>query len=81
MQELEPGVLSVALRKTTEEVKARFFSNMSRRAADSLEEEMGFAGKIPFSEVLAKQKIIVKLTQKLAANGDIKIGIQEEEYV
>jgi flagellar motor switch protein FliG len=81
MQDLEPGVLSVALRKTTEEVKNRFFSNMSRRAADSMEEEMGFAGKIPFSEVLAKQKVVVKLVQTLAASGDIKIGIQQEEYV
>ncbi len=81
MQELEPGVLSIALRKTTDEVKTRFFSNMSRRAADALEEEMGFAGKIPFSDVQAKQKIVVKLAQKLATAGEIKIGIQEEEYV
>lgn len=81
MQDLEPGVLAVALRKTTDAVKNRFFSNMSRRAAEALEEEMGFAGKIPFSEVQAKQKVVVKLAQKLASSGEIKIGLQEEEYV
>lgn len=81
MQELENGVLAIALRKAPEPVKERFFGNMSRRAVEGLMEEMEFAGKMPFSEVQAKQKEIVKIARSLAERGEIKLGLQEEEYV
>ncbi len=81
MQELDNGVLSTALRKASDEVRERFLSNMSRRAADGLQEEMEYAGKMPFSEVLAKQKQVVQVARSLAEQGEIKIGAQEEEYV
>jgi flagellar motor switch protein FliG len=81
MQELETGVLSTALRKASEEVRNRFLSNMSHRAADGLQEEMEYAGKMPFSEVLAKQKLVVQVARSLAEQGEIKIGSSEEEYV
>ncbi|QBG47376.1 hypothetical protein EGM51_08220 [Verrucomicrobia bacterium S94] len=81
MQELETGVLATALRKTSEEVRDRFLNNMSHRAADSLKEEMEYAGKMPFSEVLAQQKRIVQVARSLAEQGEIKIGTSEEEYV
>jgi flagellar motor switch protein FliG len=81
MQELDNGVLSIALRKAAEGVKDRFFSNMSKRAAEGLLEEMEFAGKMPFSEVVEKQKMVVQVARKLAEQGEIKISATEEEYV
>lgn len=81
MQELDNGVLSIALRKASEPVRERFFGNMSRRAVEGLMEEMEYAGKMPYSEVLAKQKLIVQLARRLAEQGEIKLGLQEEEYV
>jgi flagellar motor switch protein FliG len=81
MQELDNGVLATALRKTSEAVSARFFDNMSRRAADGLREEMEFAGKVPFSAVAEKQKEVVQLARSLAEQGKIKISATEEEYV
>ena len=81
MQELDNAVLAIALRKAPENVKARFFGNMSKRASEGILEEMEFAGKMPFSEVQAKQKEIVMIARSLAEKGDIKLGVQEEEYV
>ena len=81
MQDLDNGVLSIALRKSDEDVKDRFFSNMSKRAAEGLLEEMEFAGKMPFSEVQAKQKVVVQVARSLAEQGEIKISATEEEYV
>lgn len=80
MQDLDNGVLSVALRKSDEEVKERFFSNMSKRAAEGLLEEMEFAGKMPFSEIKMKQKVVVQVARSLAEQGEIKISGSEEEY-
>lgn len=81
LQELESGTLSIALRKTEDAVKQRFFSNMSKRAVEALEEEMEYAGKMPFSEVQAKQKMVVETARKLAAAGEIQLSATEEEYV
>lgn len=81
MQDLENGVLSIALRKASDKVKERFFSNMSKRASEGLLEEMEFAGKMPASEVVAKQKIVVQLARALAGKGEISISSQEDEYV
>lgn len=81
MQELDNGVLSVALRKADEAIKDRFFSNMSKRAAEGLLEEMEFAGKMPFSEVQEQQKAVVQVTRRLAEQGEIKISAGDEEYV
>lgn len=81
MQEVDTGILATALRKSSEEVRERFLSNMSHRAADGLREEMEYAGKMPYSEVLAKQKMVVQVARTLAEQGEIKIGGQEEEYV
>ncbi len=81
LQDLESSVISTAMRKTSDEVKDRFFSNMSKRAVEALEEEMEFAGKMAFSEVLAKQKMVVDAARKLANDGEIQLMAQEEEYV
>lgn len=81
LQEVDSGVLTIALRKSSDEVRDRFLGNMSHRAADGIREEMEFAGKMPFSEVLAKQKLVVEVARSLAEKGEIKIGMQEEEYV
>lgn len=81
IQELESGVLSKALRKAPESVINRIHKNMSRRAAEALEEEMGFSSKIAYSEVRDNQKKIVAIVRRLADQGEIKIGVSEEEYV
>lgn len=81
MQELETGILSKALRKASDEAKKAFFGNMSKRAAEGLEEEMSFSGKMAFSEVAKAQKEVVQVARRLAEQGEIQISAQEEEYV
>lgn len=81
MQDIDNGVLSIALRKAPESVKERFFENMSRRAVEGLAEEMEYTGRMPYSEVVAHQKKIVQLVRTLAERGEIQLGLQEEEYV
>jgi flagellar motor switch protein FliG len=81
MQELENGVLSVALRKASDTVKNKFYNNMSKRAVETLEEEMEFAGKMAFSDIKAKQKLVVETCRRLAEQGEIQISASEEEYV
>ncbi len=82
LQEIDTGVLAVALRKASESVKQKIFSNMSRRAGEALREEMEYAQKMKVSEVLAKQREIVAVIRQLEADGQISVGKGgEDDYV
>ncbi len=80
MQELDMGVLAMALRNAKEELKDKFFSNMSKRAAEGLKEEMQFAQKIKLSDIEVRQREITNTVRTLVADGEISIS-GEDEYV
>ena len=80
MQEVDMGVLGIAMRNANAELKDKFFGNMSKRAAEGLREEMTYAQKVRLTDVEAKQREIVNTIRALAAQGQISIG-GEDEYV
>ncbi|HBA84871.1 MAG TPA: hypothetical protein DCZ95_12325 [Verrucomicrobia bacterium] len=80
MQEIDMGVLAIALRNGNAELKDKFFGNMSKRAAEGLKEEMDYAQKVRLTDVEAKQREIVNTVRALAGQGQISIG-SEDEYV
>lgn len=80
MQEIDMGVLTIALRNGNAELKEKFFGNMSKRAAEGLREEMDYAQKVRLTDVEAKQREIVNTIRSLAGQGQINIG-GEDEYV
>ena len=80
MQDIDMGALAIALRNVDDELKQKFFSNMSKRAAEGLSEEMEYSQKVRLTDVEAKQREIVNTVRALASQGQISIG-GEDEYV
>jgi len=80
MQEIDMGVLGIALRNANAELKEKFFNNMSKRAAEGLKEEMEYAQKVRLTDVEAKQREIVNVIRSLEAQGQIAVA-GEDEYV
>ena len=80
MQEIDMGVLGIAMRNANAELKEKFFGNMSKRAAEGLREEMEYAQKVRLTDIEAKQREIVNTIRALAGQGQIAIG-GEDEYV
>jgi len=82
IREIAPEVLVVALKGTTDELRTKFFRNMSQRAAQGLRDDLETLGPVRLADVEEKQREILKLTRKLADEGIITInrGI-EETYV
>jgi flagellar motor switch protein FliG len=82
VQRADRKVLTVALKGTTEEMRDRFFSNMSKRAADMLREEMEVLGAIRLREVEKAQHEIVAIARKLEEEGLLSTGAAAgEAYV
>ncbi len=74
LKEVSSDVLVVALKGAQPELKEKFLSNMSSRAAESLREDLESRGPMRLSEVEAQQKEILKTVRRLADEGQIVIG-------
>lgn len=57
--------LALALKTASDELKKRFFSNMSSRAAEMIRDDLKTLGPLRLSEVEAMQQSIVKTAMKL----------------
>jgi flagellar motor switch protein FliG len=82
IQRIDKKVLTIALKGATDEIKTRFFNNMSKRAADMLKEEMEVLGAIRLREVEKAQQEVVAIARKLEEEGVIVTGAAAgEPYV
>lgn len=82
IQRIDKKVLTIALKGATDEIKTKFFNNMSKRAADMMKEEMEVLGAIRLREVEKAQQEVVAVARKLEEEGVIVTGAAAgEPYV
>ena len=82
IQRADKKVLAVALKGASEEIRTRFYENMSKRAADMMREEMDVMGALRLREVEKAQHEIVAIARKLEEEGLIVTGAAAgEAYV
>ena len=74
LKEVASEALIVALKAASSELKEKFLSNMSSRAAETLREDLESRGPMRLSEVETQQKEILKIVRRLADEGTIVIG-------
>jgi flagellar motor switch protein FliG len=84
LQRVDKKSLALALKGTLPELQARFFSNMSGKAAEMMREEMEYMGQVKMKEVSAAQREIVELMRELDQEGVISLaggGGEGDAYV
>jgi flagellar motor switch protein FliG len=74
LKDVETKDLSVALKATNDDVKAKIFKNVSERVANMIKEEMEFMGPTRLSDVEAAQSRIVESVRRLEEEGQIIIA-------
>jgi flagellar motor switch protein FliG len=79
LKEIDPKDLSISLKGVTDEVKEKFYKNMSKRAAEMLKEEMAYMGPVRIRDVDQAQQRIVAVVKNLEAKGEIIIARPGEE--
>lgn len=75
---LDKNQLMIALKGSSGDLKEKFLENMSQRAAEAFEEEMGFLGATKVKDVEEAQRKIVEEVQKLAEKGLVQMGEADE---
>ncbi len=83
LKEVQSETLIVALKGTTEEIRAKIFKNMSSRAAEMMKEDLEAKGPVKLSEVEAQQKQILQIVRRLADEGQIMLAGKggDDQYV
>lgn len=74
LREISTDQLLQALRGVDEVLKEKIFSNMSKRAAEMLRDDLEAAPPVKLSEVELAQKEILVIAKKLAESGEIMLG-------
>lgn len=73
-QQIDKKTLTLALKGASEEVRAKFFKNMSARAADLVKEDMTLLGAVRLRDVERAQQEIVGMVRQLEEQGLLQTG-------
>ena len=79
LREVEMKELSLALKGATEELRSKFFKNLSKRASEMLKEDMDYMGPVRVKDVEESQQKVVNVIRALEDVGEIIISRGGEE--
>jgi flagellar motor switch protein FliG len=81
LRQVDTKELALALKGTTEVVRARIYANLSERAQENLKEEMDLLGPQRLRDVEKARKEVVRTVRQLEQEGSIVLSRAVEDYV
>lgn len=82
LKRADKTTLTLALKGADEELQNKFFESMSKRAVETMKEEMDYMGPVKLKDVEKAQHEIVEIVRELDEEGIVSIsGGEEEQYV
>lgn len=81
LREVSSDILILALKGADEILAEKIFSNMSKRAAELLRDDLEAKGPVKVSEVEGAQKEILTIARRMADAGEIILGGSGEEML
>ncbi|MDR2175857.1 MAG: flagellar motor switch protein FliG [Synergistaceae bacterium] len=79
LREVDMKELGLALKGATEELRSKFFKNMSKRAAEMLQEDMDYMGPVRVKDVEESQQKVVNVVRALEEAGEIVVASGGED--
>lgn len=74
LREVQSDTLILAIKGASEDLREKFFRNMSQRAAQMMREDLESKGPVRVTDVEAAQKEILVIVRRLADDGQIVLG-------
>jgi flagellar motor switch protein FliG len=74
LKEVNTQELALALKAASEDLKEKFFRNMSTRASEMLREELEIMGPARLRDVEAAQQKIIQIAKRLEAEGQLVLA-------
>ncbi len=74
LKEVSTDELKLALKAASEELKEKFFGNMSERAGMMLKEDLQIMGPVKLKDVEQAQQAVIRVAKRLESEGKIVLG-------
>ena len=81
MREIQSDTLILALKGADEAMRTKIFDNMSKRAAETLRDDLSAKGPVRVADVEQAQREILVVAQRLSDEGQIVLGGSGDDYV
>lgn len=75
LREVDMRDLAIALKTASDKLKIAFLSCLSKRAAETVNEEIAFMGAIKLREIEASQQRIIDVVRQLESEGEIELDV------
>lgn len=74
LREVDMRDLAVALKTASDKLKAALLGSISKRAAETVNEEMSFMGPLKLRDIEAAQMRIIEVVRRLETEGELDLG-------
>lgn len=81
LREVESSNLATSMKSASEPLKEKIFSSISKRAAESLRDEIGMLGPVRLKDVEVAQDAIIQVVRRLEEEGSISLDNGGESAV
>jgi flagellar motor switch protein FliG len=78
LREVDMRDLAVSLKTASDELKTALLGAISKRAAETVSEEMSFLGAVKLKDIEGAQMRIIEVVRRLEAEGEIEVGDGKE---
>jgi flagellar motor switch protein FliG len=79
LREVDMRDLAVSLKTASDELKATLLGAISKRAAETVNEEMSFLGAVKLKDIEGAQMRIIEVVRRLEGEGEIEVGDGKEQ--
>lgn len=81
LREVDSGNLAIAMKSASENLREKLFAGLSKRAAESLKEEIELLGPVRLKDVESAQDVIIQAVRKLEEEGQISLDSESQALV
>jgi flagellar motor switch protein FliG len=81
LREVDSSHLATAMKSATEALRENIYSSISKRAAESLRDEISMLGPVRLKDVEVAQDAIIQVVRRLEEEGSITLGDGESDMV
>ncbi len=81
LREVDSGNLAISMKSASETLREKIYAGLSKRAAESLKEEIELLGPVRLKDVEAAQDVIIQAVRRLEEEGQISLDSESQALV
>jgi len=81
MREVDSANLAMAMKSASEPLRTKIYAAISKRAAESLREEITLLGPVRLKDVEAAQDLVIQAVRRLEEENQIALDVDQEQAV